>query len=196
MRKIFFLSIFVLAAVTWATVKIPASQLQIVGNGDGSQSGIDIQSGDSINIQQKNSVDVINDVNASANTGGNSVSGNDGEGQIITGNATTEVDIKNLFNNNSADVPCCATSTPTPKAGLKKNITPTPTSFKSTPAPSVGNGDGGNGDGVNGAGPGPVGGAQVLGLAATAGPVYGIEYMFYGGGLLCFRLAGLKFRKP
>ena len=61
---------------------------------------------------------------------------------------------------------------PSPRACARWKI-------KSTPAPSVGNGDGGNGDGVNGAGPGPVGGAQVLGLAATAGPVSGIEYLFY-----------------
>jgi len=145
-----------------------AIELDISGNAADSQNTIQVQQGGSTTVDQSNQMNVTNDVDAQANTGGNSIG--DGGGSVTTGDSSIIVKIKNLFNINQAETECCPTPTPHYDPGK-----PTPTPLPGSPPtgggpPAGGAGDGGgNGGGGGGNGGGGVGGGEVLGLAATAG---------------------------
>jgi len=95
-----------------------------------------------------------------------------------------DVGVKNNFNNNTADVPCCKDGTPSPSPTQKPGEAPTP-----TPTAGIGGppGDGGDGGG-NGGGGGVGGGGQVIGLSAASGENT-IELLIISTGIVCL-LAG------
>lgn len=164
---------------------VRAENLEIVGNGAGSQNGINVVGGSTTTNQQNNDTQYQNTIKAKADTGGNSTSGNNGNSTIVTGDSTVSVTVTNKGNTNTAKVDgCCKDPTPTPT----KKPTPTP-----TPGPSNGggNGNGGNGGG-NGGSSGGIGGGsnpQIIGLSKTSGN--GLDqYLFYTAGLLCLSLGG------
>lgn len=154
---------------------VQAEDLIISGNGAGSDNSININNSSQTTVNQQNSMDVNNKVDASANTGGNTAD----NGSVETGNANIFVKIKNFFNSNTAQVECC--ETPAPK----------PTQNPTNPTPTAGVGDGGGGS-SNGSGDGgssggssnggSSSGGQVLGLSATSGESTNVFYVL---GSLC-----------
>lgn len=160
-----------------------ATEYIISGNGSGSDNSIEVNSNSETTIEQNNQGSFTNDIDASANTGGNDTDG----GSVETGDASVLVRIRNFFNSNSADVDCCPEGvTPTPSVYDPGQPTPTPT----TPPTGGGNGGGGNGGGGGGVG-GP--GGEILGLSAASGQS---EIFFYALGSLCLALGGALVRHP
>lgn len=163
---------------------VRAENLEIIGNGAGSQNGINIVGGSTTTNQQNNDTQYQNTIKAKADTGGNSTSGNNGNSTIITGDSTVSVNVSNKGNTNTAKVDgCCKDPTPTPTKKPSQTPTPTP-----TPGPTNGggNGNGGNGNGgVGGGGSNP----QIIGLSKTSGNSLN-QYLFYTAGLLCLSLGG------
>lgn len=184
-----------------------ALELNISGNAANSQNQINLQGGQSTNIDQNNQGSFNNTIDASANTGGNSVSGGNG-GSITTGNASTNVNVSNQFNSNQANVTCCPskTPTPTPDPGKPKpSATPTPLGFQptSTPTPTppggVGGPPSGGGNNGNGGGNGGAGGAggpagQVMGLSAASGEGT-LETILTTSGIVCLLASTYFLRK-
>lgn len=167
MVKAIFRTIFVASVFVLLVGAVRAVDLNISGNAADSQNTIQIQQSGSTTVNQSNQMDVNNDVDAQANTGGNSTG--DGGGSVTTGDASIFVKIKNLFNINQAETGCCPT--PTPKVTPYDPGDPTPTEPGDEPPAEDQNGDGepdesadGNGGEEDG-----VGGGEVLGLSATAG---------------------------
>ncbi|KKU55437.1 hypothetical protein A3C34_01555 [Candidatus Amesbacteria bacterium RIFCSPHIGHO2_02_FULL_48_21] len=190
--------IFLVLTVTVVAKVSAVYELDVSGNASGSDNSIVVQSGSSINVQQGGSIELTNEIDARANTGGNSASGNEGETTITTGDATTEVEVNNFFNQNKAIIGCC---TPTPIPTQKPQSAPDPTA---TPVPAVGGAQpttapaastgastsgssSGSGGGTGGS---SAAGGQVLGLSATSGPVSVLEYAFYLAASIC--LSGAK----
>lgn len=165
-KKLLISSALVLVTLLMETSIARAVEFNNSGNGAGSQNSINYKNNTNTTIQQNNQDSVNNNVDVNANTGGNT------GGSIKTGDATTEVNIKNNLNKNSATVKCCDGKTTPP------------------PPPPTGGGDG-NGSKSNGSngtggsgGSNPGSGPAVLGLSATAGPE-NEQYFFYALSLLC-----------
>jgi uncharacterized membrane protein YgcG len=151
-----------------------AAEFSISGNGAGSENSIKIESSSKTTVNQQNQMDVTNDVNAVANTGGN----NTDNGSVKTGDANIFVKIKNFFNSNSADVKCCTTPEPKP---TQNPTNPTPPAGGDGGGGGVGGG-GGNGGGGGTSDGGSAAGGQVLGLSATSGESTNVFYVL---GSLC-----------
>src|SRR3990170_6827749 len=92
--KSFIISTFLIFLVLTAG-RVYGQSLEVSGNASGSKSSIDIKQKDSKTINQSNSADVDNNVNASSDTGGSSINDCVGGGSITTGDATTKVNINN-----------------------------------------------------------------------------------------------------
>ena len=72
-----------------------------VDNGDGSTNSADVSQETNSTLVQTNSADIVNNINLSVNTGGNSASSNTGgDSSIKTGNANIVANIVNFVNNN------------------------------------------------------------------------------------------------
>ena len=164
---------------------IHAVELNISGNGAGSDNSVNINSSNTTSVNQSNQGSVNNDVNAGANTGGN----NTDNGSVKTGDANIFVKIKNLFNSNSAEVDCCP-----------PGVTPTPTVYDpSDPAPTTNEvgGPGGASTGTSTSSNNNTTSSQgaVLGLSATAGEGKD-ELWFYIAGFLSIVAGGALMRQP
>lgn len=83
----------------------------ISGNGSYSDNAVNLNQHRSVELVQNNDAYIDNYVYAKANTGKNDANDNTGGDVLVdTGNATTDVDVENLANFNSADVDCgCVT---------------------------------------------------------------------------------------
>lgn len=87
-----------------------ATTLEISGNGD-STNTIDVDIDQSTSVVQSNTANISNDVDATANTGGNTAERNTGGGVLVdTGNSEANVAISNTANSNVAEVNCCDSS--------------------------------------------------------------------------------------
>ena len=194
MKKIL---IAVLAASFLAT-SVYAVDISVSGNAAGSQNNVSIDQGSTQTVQQGNSGTVDNNINATANTGGNNVSGNSNGNNIIkTGDSTIKTTVTNQLNSNNAQVTCSNCATPT----VQPTQAPQPTA---TPAPS-GDGGGNGGNGGNGSGNGGssnsngssngsnggIGGGDVLGLSATSGE--STQQFFTIAGTVCLILGSALF---
>jgi hypothetical protein len=85
-----------------------ASSVEVSGNGADSESTANVEIVRSVNILQRNNADVDNNVDASANTGGNEANDNTGgDVSIDTGNAKTTLAISTLANSNKQSSSCC-----------------------------------------------------------------------------------------
>ena len=164
--KSFIISTFFVYVVLIAG-KVYSETIDISGNASDSNNSININQKNSNTVNQSNSADVNNSVNATSDTGGNSINDGVGGGSIKTGDATTNVNIKNQLNTNAADVNCKNCPTPTPKPKPSPTDPGKPTSTP-TPAPSGNDGDG-DGDGGDGGEGGAPQAPAVLGLSAASG---------------------------
>ena len=88
-----------------------ALELVITENGSGSSSEVNVQTESNTTIEQSNTGEVENNVDTSSNTGGNTVSGNVGDVEVITGDAQTGVSVENNINYSSVEhAGCCGES--------------------------------------------------------------------------------------
>lgn len=95
------------------------SDITITGNGANSENKAKLETASAIVLSQDNNADISNEVDANAKTGKNDSSFNTG-GQtvVMTGDANTNVDVKNLANFNAANIDCeCVLESLTAKIG-------------------------------------------------------------------------------
>lgn len=163
---------------SWSFVS--ALNFEESGNAAGSQNSVKFQTDNQIENSQSNSLNYQTNVSATADSGGNSMSGNTGGfGTIVTGDSGIKIKIVNQGNNNLGGVGgCCQTPTPTsdPKAS--------PATFPENGTGSIAtvNDPGGPAD------PGSSNSPQILGLSNTAGENKA-EVAIYLVGFLCLGLA-------
>jgi len=111
--KKFFLKLLTLFSVINLVFapSVLALELNISGNGDGSESSASTVIETTTTVIQENNLNVDNNLSTDANTGGNSVSGNtNSDINIETGNITQSVTVENNGNFSSVDIPCCQES--------------------------------------------------------------------------------------
>lgn len=93
-----------------AALPVFATEIIISGNGAGSDNFAEVNQNTTTTVSQDNNAFVVNNVDSSAKTGGNTAEFNTGGGVVIgTGDATSVVDVSNTLNTNSAAVACCET---------------------------------------------------------------------------------------
>lgn len=120
-------------------------EVKITGNGDGSDSEINIDRESSTEIIQSNEVEIVNNIKITANTGDNEASDNTGDVTIKTGDVNINVKAINKVNQNSTVDECeCETESPQPSPTSKPSETPSSSPFQtSTSSPHGGGGSGG-----------------------------------------------------
>lgn len=85
-----------------------AFTIQVSGNGYDSNNTVDFKTETSTVVTQSNSVQVKNNINQDANTGGNTVAKNTGADiDVETGSVTQSADVKTVAGGNSASVEAC-----------------------------------------------------------------------------------------
>lgn len=84
-----------------------AGEIVISGNGDQSVSSADVNIQNEQTVVQSNEANIENNVDINANTGGNELNGNSGDGSIETGNINITEEIENNVNESSVDAGCC-----------------------------------------------------------------------------------------
>lgn len=99
----------VAVGLLYAVIAVPAAfadtDVEIRGNGSFSENEIEVERESSIEVEQENETDISNNVSISANTGGNSASGNTGgDVRVRSGNSSTSVLITNKSGCNSATI--------------------------------------------------------------------------------------------
>jgi hypothetical protein len=93
-----------------APLALAADDVTVTGNGAFSNSTVNLSTNNTTNVSQTNLANVTNNITSNATTGGNSSSFNTGGNtKILTGNATTNVDVTNKLNLNKADLSGCGT---------------------------------------------------------------------------------------
>lgn len=98
------LLVFFQSAVMFAR----AEGLVISDNGSGSSNEVKVSSSQTTTVSQSNEANVSSNVETSADTGGNTASGSTGGSvEVITGDATQNLEIDNSLNSSSVDVSCC-----------------------------------------------------------------------------------------
>ncbi len=98
------------AALVASSFVVPALgvDVEISGNGSGSNNTANVTSSNNTTVNQTNYADISNNVDVDANTGNNKANNNTGgDVSIKTGNADANVDVDNLANFNFADVDAC-----------------------------------------------------------------------------------------
>ena len=92
-----------------ATPAFASTEIVISGNGAGSDNWATVNQTSTTTVNQSNNANVTNNVDADADTGNNDANFNTGGVVVIdTGNATTDINVANALNSNSANVNCCA----------------------------------------------------------------------------------------
>lgn len=98
-----------LIATSFAPATFADTTIEIAGNGSKSNNHISIDFQKAFRVHQSNNTDISNNVFVAANTGANNASGNtNGDVSISTGNATTEVAIRNEGSHNILDLGNCS----------------------------------------------------------------------------------------
>ncbi len=96
-----------LASIGGGTGTSNGSWVNVTGNGAFSDNDVDLNLGSAVVLDQYNNADIHNYINAKANTGKNDAAFNTGgETVLVTGDATTNVEVDNLVNFNKASVGC------------------------------------------------------------------------------------------
>ncbi len=91
-----------------APIALATTTIQITGNGAGSDNWTTVNQTSVTSINQTNSANVTNNVDADAKTGNNDANFNTGGTVgIMTGDAKVETNISNDLNSNAAEVDCC-----------------------------------------------------------------------------------------
>jgi len=90
-----------------------AEEIVIENNGSGATSDVHVKSEAKTDVNQENTVEIANNVDVQANTGGNESLGNtNGNTTIETGDVTVDVNIHNSGNVSVSDTSCCTKDTP------------------------------------------------------------------------------------
>lgn len=91
-----------------ASTVYASTTIEISGNGASSDNDAQAVVSSTTTVVQSNNANVTNYVNADSDTGNNDANYNTGgDVSIETGDATTDVDVSNHLNKNSAEVNCC-----------------------------------------------------------------------------------------
>ena len=91
-----------------APMAFASTTIEISGNGAGSDNWVTLNQTSSTQVQQNNTANVTNNVDADASTGGNDANYNTGgDVTVDTGKANATANVSNTLNSNSADVDCC-----------------------------------------------------------------------------------------
>jgi len=109
MKKISAIFIFIFVTFLLAA-KVAFAQtinVEVSGNGDGSQNTTNVAVQQETIVNQTNQSDITNDVSINTNTGSNNASENSGASQIATGDSNTNVGIANQANNSVANLGNC-----------------------------------------------------------------------------------------
>ena len=95
----------------------------IEGNGVNSTNTIVVTTNKSCNVSQSTKTSVVADLSASSNSGGNTATGNTGDGGVTidTGTATSTVLMTITGGSNTADDPCCCAQAVSPSDRLIKD---------------------------------------------------------------------------
>lgn len=93
-----------------------AQEFSVTGNGEGSSNSISFQVENNNQVDQTNTADIKNEVQAEAETGSNEANDNTGEVEIETGDVTQEVVIINSGNNSTVQIGCCEEEDPSTAA--------------------------------------------------------------------------------
>lgn len=92
-------------------VRAETVEIVVSDNGSGSQNEANVNVSNETQVTQTNSAEVGNSVDATSETGGNSISGGTGDATTTTGNAQTDVSVQNTVNAQVANVDNCCPST-------------------------------------------------------------------------------------
>ncbi|MBI2611216.1 hypothetical protein HYW54_00530 [Candidatus Gottesmanbacteria bacterium] len=187
MKKGSLLLLVVLLTFSLFVFEVNALTLEEVGNAAGSQNSINVNQSSQTNVNQNSNTNLENQIDANANTGGNSASNNQGDASIKTGDASVNITVNNKTGKNKADICCEPTEKPKP---TKPGPTTPPGGPTATPKPGNG-GNGGPGPGNGGVG-GPPG--QVMGIAAASNGTD--KYILYGLGLVCLGIGMFLGKTP
>lgn len=88
-----------------------ADELSITGNGADSQNSVSVTNTQTTTVEQTNNASVSNDVDSTANTGGNTASSNSGgDTNTTTGDISSNTSVENSLNVSSVEVGCCPSS--------------------------------------------------------------------------------------
>ena len=94
-RKILKITLYTIAFGFMFSPSVIADEIIVSNNGGGSNSSVSVNLNNSSTVNQTNDATVNNDVTQDANTGDNSVSSNNGDSSIETGDITTTTAINN-----------------------------------------------------------------------------------------------------
>lgn len=93
---------------TFATSALASTTIEISGNGYDSKNEAEVKQSNETTVVQNNYANIDNKVEVKADTGNNSASKNTGGDVLVTtGDATVDVTIENMANQNSAEVENC-----------------------------------------------------------------------------------------
>jgi len=181
-KHFIFVLICLLVVSASGSARVLAEELSIEGNSAGSSSTITVNSGSALDLYQQNSGTISTAIEARAETGGNSASGNTGGATVVTGDSTVDIQVKNFLNANLGQTDCCDL-TPTPAPAPHD---PSGPADPGAPAPSASNSTSSSNSSSAGVGGAPV----ILGLSATSSSDLPTA-VTTSVGLLCLTLAGV-----
>ncbi len=93
-----------------ATPAFAGTTIELSGNGTESDNKAIVNQNSNTTVTQSNVADIKNNVDIKSNTGGNDANSNTGGNvKVETGDATSNVTVKNTVNSNAANVDCCDT---------------------------------------------------------------------------------------
>ncbi|HET7098830.1 MAG TPA: hypothetical protein VFI61_01190 [Patescibacteria group bacterium] len=101
-----FTTVLLVASQLMTTV-VRAEEFVISGNGGGSSSEISLSLATTAVVEQTNNANITNNVDSSANTGGNEANNNSGTASITTGDIYESINVTNTANTIVTDTPCC-----------------------------------------------------------------------------------------
>ncbi len=97
-----------IVASSFATAAFASVDVNITGNGASSDNTANVNVSSNTTVNQSNTANISNNVSVTSNTGGNKANSNTGgDVSVSTGNATSNVGVKNTANSNTADVSGC-----------------------------------------------------------------------------------------
>lgn len=163
--------------------------IRIVNNGSSSENSIFPKWFSDLFLTVDNTINIANVLSTSANTGGNSANGNNGDVSIITGDIVIGVTLTNgPINTSIVDVSCCPTQHGKGGPPPFDPGNPTPPST----VPPTGNGGGGGGSSSSSGSGGQGGPGEVL---AAMLPITGINWFFATIANILMFLLGLYLRR-
>lgn len=118
MKKL--ITIFLVVLLTFTT-SVQAEDLAITGNGQSSQNEIQTVTNNQTTVTQNNDSQIINNVEATSNTGQNQANQNtNGQTTIQTGSASLSTEVINATNTSGANLNCCP-NTPSNNSSIEGN---------------------------------------------------------------------------